>query len=168
MVTIIVAFNKHYVIGREGKLPWHLYEDMRMFKERTMGNVVIMGRKTWESLPKKPLPGRLNIVLTNSMRIWDPPAVVSTDELENALLMNRLFPEYQDKEIFIIGGAQVYRAALKAGVVNRLLVSWVDDDSDTHEDVYFPKPVDIETFEDWDATKLGDYDGFQLWEFVRP
>ena len=64
---IIVSTDENGLIGDKGKLPWHIPEELIFFKQVTMGNPIIMGRKTWESLPKKPLPGRFNIVLSKSM-----------------------------------------------------------------------------------------------------
>ena len=64
MISFVVAVSRNGVIGREGGLPWHISSDLKRFKEITMGKPVIMGRKTWESLPRKPLPGRRNIVIT--------------------------------------------------------------------------------------------------------
>ena len=66
MFTILVAYDENRVIGNEGRLPWDLPKDLKLFKERTLDNIVIMGRKTWESLPVKPLPKRLNIVVSKS------------------------------------------------------------------------------------------------------
>ncbi len=62
MISYVVAVSRNGVIGREGTLPWHIPSDLKRFKEITMGKPVVMGRKTWESLPRKPLPGRRNIV----------------------------------------------------------------------------------------------------------
>ena len=64
IVSFVVAVARNGVIGREGGLPWHISSDLKRFKEITMGKPVIMGRKTWDSLPRKPLPGRRNIVIT--------------------------------------------------------------------------------------------------------
>ena len=64
MISYVVAVSKNGVIGREGGLPWYISSDLKRFKEITMGKPVVMGRKTWESLPRKPLPGRRNIVIT--------------------------------------------------------------------------------------------------------
>ena len=64
LISFVVAVSKNGVIGRDGGLPWHISSDLKRFKEITMGKPVIMGRKTWESLPRRPLPGRRNIVIT--------------------------------------------------------------------------------------------------------
>ncbi len=71
LVSLMVAAARNGVIGREGRLPWRIPEDMRWFRKHTMGKTVVMGRKTWESLPKAPLPGRTNIVVTRN-RSWEP------------------------------------------------------------------------------------------------
>jgi dihydrofolate reductase len=65
-ISLVVAVSRNGVIGRDGGLPWHISSDLKRFKEITMGKPIIMGRKTWESLPKRPLPGRRNIVLTRA------------------------------------------------------------------------------------------------------
>ena len=107
MKTIIIAaVAKNSVIGKDGKIPWHISEDFKHFKKETMGFPVIMGRKTFVSLPIQPLPGRENIVLTRSSD-FSPEGVVVKHSLEEAL-------DYcKDKEkVFIIGGAGVYKQAM--------------------------------------------------------
>ena len=64
MISLVVAVSRNGVIGRDGGLPWHLSSDLKLFKAITLGKPIIMGRKTWESLPRRPLPGRINIVIT--------------------------------------------------------------------------------------------------------
>jgi dihydrofolate reductase len=96
------------VIGDQGRIPWRLPDDMRHFKALTLGKPSIMGRKTWESLPKKPLPGRSNIVITRDRNYRaDGATVVATinEALGRAKAEN---PE----EIMVIGGAEIYRVAL--------------------------------------------------------
>src|SRR5689334_631372 len=97
----ILAMSLNRVIGKDNKLPWHLPEDLRWFKKLTTGNVIIMGRKTWDSLGK-PLPNRENIVLTrSSVSIPGARAIRSLDELQ---------PENDARDYFIIGGAQIFEA----------------------------------------------------------
>ena len=67
MITILVAYDQNRVIGNKGGIPWDIPRDLQLFKKRTVNNVVIMGRNTWESLPVRPLPGRINIVVSKSM-----------------------------------------------------------------------------------------------------
>lgn len=104
-ISLIVARSRNGIIGKEGKLPWHLPEDLKFFKQTTMGRPVIMGRHTWESIGR-PLPGRQNIVLTRDTSYKaEGAAVVSS--LDEAL--KRFGP---DDTVFIIGGADLYRRSL--------------------------------------------------------
>jgi len=107
-LKLILARAANGVIGRNNTLPWHLPEDMAHFKRLTMGCPVIMGRKTWESLPPKfrPLPGRLNIVLTRQAD-WQAEGARRADSLAQAMA---LCPP--DSTVWIIGGAEVYAQAL--------------------------------------------------------
>ncbi len=106
-LTLIVAVADNGVIGREGGLPWKLSEDLRRFKQRTLGRPVVMGRKTWESLGR-PLPGRANIVVTRrSDYIVDSPGVIVVRTLDAAIEAAG-----DVEEIMIIGGAEIYALAL--------------------------------------------------------
>jgi dihydrofolate reductase len=105
-VSAVVAASENGVIGREGGLPWHVSSDLKLFKEITLGKPVIMGRRTWESLPRKPLPGRRNIVITRRADFVAESAelVHSVDE---ALAVCA-----GEAEVSIIGGGQVYAEAM--------------------------------------------------------
>lgn len=110
-LTLVVAVAKNGVIGRDGALAWRLSSDMKRFKAATMGKPVLMGRKTWESLPKKPLPGRANLVLTRDPHFQAPGARVFTD-FAAMLAAGRAIAEASGaEEICVIGGAQLYNAA---------------------------------------------------------
>ena len=110
-ICAIVAMDENRVIGHEGKLPWHIPEDMKYFRDTTSGHPVIMGRKTFDSLPErfKPLPGRLNVVLTrNPSALADYPEVIVYDginKFEEALTAGR-FAMYPS--LWIIGGSEIY------------------------------------------------------------
>ncbi len=110
-ISIIVAHASNHVIGKDGKLPWHIPADLKYFKELTYGNPIIMGRKTFESIGR-PLPGRHNIIITrNSEYYMDDCAVVC--DFQAALKEAGDFAEQNGKsDIFIIGGAEVYRQAI--------------------------------------------------------
>ena len=108
MLAAIVAVDENWAIGRNGSLLCHLPADMRRFKSLTMGCPVIMGRKTWESLPKGALPGRLNVVVTRNSGYQAPGAVVCTS-VEAALAATASAPRR-----FIIGGAQLYASTIDA------------------------------------------------------
>lgn len=107
-ISLVLAMASNGVIGANGALPWRIPEDMRRFKALTMGKPCIMGRKTWDSLPKKPLPGRTNIVITRDANFAADGAVV-VHTLDEALA--RAEAERPD-EIMIIGGADIYKAVL--------------------------------------------------------
>ena len=104
----IAAMSENRVIGCAGRIPWHLPEDLAHFKRLTLGCPVIMGRRTWDSLPARfrPLPGRLNLVVTRQGD-WHEPGAQRAGSLEQALA---LCPK--DGEVWVIGGAQLYQQAL--------------------------------------------------------
>lgn len=111
-LTLVVAVAKNGVIGRDGDLPWRLRSDMKRFKAATMGKPVLMGRKTWESLPRKPLPGRQNLVLTRDPNLIADGAWVYTD-LAAMIAAGRAMAEAGGgSEICVIGGAQLYHETL--------------------------------------------------------
>jgi len=115
MISLILARADNGVIGANGALPWRLPGDMRRFKALTMGKPCIMGRKTWDSLPKKPLPGRTNIVVTRDASFNADGAVVA-HSFDEALAMAR---SETPAEIMVIGGAEIYAAALpRAGRIH--------------------------------------------------
>jgi dihydrofolate reductase len=102
MIKAIAAMSLNRVIGAHGKIPWHLSEDLRFFKRTTLGHVVVMGRKTYDSLGK-PLPGRENIVVTRGGPL---PGVTTIDSPE------ALVEPTDERDVFIIGGARIYAAYL--------------------------------------------------------
>src|SRR5437016_1881172 len=107
-VALIVAMSENGVIGDKGKIPWHIREDLQRFKRLTMGHPIIMGRKTYESIGK-PLPGRTNIVLTQSPNFTAPPEVLKFTNLDAALEHCR---NQDAHSAFIVGGSKVYQLAL--------------------------------------------------------
>lgn len=113
-ITLIAAVAANRVIGSDNDLPWHLPEDFAFFKQYTSGKPVIMGRKTWDSLPKKPLPNRRNIVITRQKDFQAAGAQVFTD------LASALEACADDDEIIIMGGAQIYAQALPFATDMRL------------------------------------------------
>ena len=107
-IALIVAMSGDGTIGDKGKIPWHISDDLKRFKRLTMGHPIIMGRKTYESIGK-PLPGRTNIVLTQSVDFTAPPGVLKFDSLDAALDHCR---QQGEKLVFIVGGSDVYKQAL--------------------------------------------------------
>lgn len=107
MISFVLAVSENYGIGLNNSLPWgHLKGDMAWFRECTMGKPIVMGSSTWDSLPRKPLPGRTNVVLTTRGAIGGA-TVMSGDSSE---IVHHLKAEFGDQEICIIGGAKVYDA----------------------------------------------------------
>jgi dihydrofolate reductase len=127
-VALVLAMADNGVIGNKGKIPWRIADDMRRFKRLTMGKPIVMGRKTWESLPKKPLPGRTNIVITRD-RTFAPPGAVVVYSLEEALA--RAEEEGPD-EIMIVGGAEIYQAVLPRADRIHLTEVRTHPDGDAH------------------------------------
>lgn len=127
-LSIIVAVAQNNAIGKDNDLLWHISDDLRRFKALTSGHPVIMGRKTWNSLPRRPLPKRRNIVLTNDTSFCD-------DGAEVVHSIAAVFESVRDEdESFIIGGGTIYSQFLP--FVRRLYVTHVWQDFDA--DVYFP------------------------------
>ena len=142
MLTIIVAAAQNLAIGKDNDLLWHISDDLKRFKSLTSGHPVIMGRRTFDSLPKKPLPKRRNIVLTH-----DPDfsflGVEVCHSFQEIMQIVR-----SDDEFFVMGGASLYEMFMP--FADRLYVTWVYADFDA--DVYFP-PIDDTLFLLTDITR---------------
>ena len=130
-VAFVVAVSRNGVIGRNGGLPWHISTDLKRFKAITMGKPLIMGRKTWESLPKKPLPGRPNIVITRQKNYRAEGASVVSD------IPSALAAAGQVEEICVIGGGEIFDMFLAQ--TDRIYLTEVDLEVDG--DTFFP-PID--------------------------
>ena len=113
--NVIVAVNENLVIGKDNQLPWHSSEDLKYFKRITTNNVVIMGRKTYESIGK-PLPNRVNIVISTTTNYTE---VITVNSFDEALDIASTF----DKEIFVIGGASLYEKVIDDS--ERLYLTWI-------------------------------------------
>lgn len=110
-ISIIVAYASNYVIGKDGKLPWHIPADLKYFKELTYGSPIIMGRKTFDSIGR-PLPGRHNIIITRNSEYQNDDCAVVFDFQAALKEANDYAKKNGKSEIFIIGGAEVYRQAI--------------------------------------------------------
>ena len=110
MLSILVAAAENQVIGRQGDLPWHLSADLQRFKRLTMGHPIVMGRKTYESIGR-PLPGRTSIVITRQSDYQAAEGVVVVGSLDEALRHAESLQPPHD-EVFVVGGAEIYRSAL--------------------------------------------------------
>ena len=151
-IRLICAIAKNNVIGNENKLPWNISEDLKRFKELTSENIIVMGRKTYESIGR-PLPKRINIVLSRNKSL----------EIEGVEVMNSIesvIDSYnsQEKDLYIIGGTFIYELFLEH--CDYLHITNVERDYDG--DAFFPKI-------DWDNWKLieeiNSYDNFEKTEF---
>nr|AIA11133.1 Dihydrofolate reductase [uncultured bacterium] len=135
----IVAVDKNNAIGKGGQLPWHYSSDMKFFRGQTMGHACVMGYKTWRTL-KKPLPGRLNLVLSRRSEITPQASVVV---MRDKLDVLSLLP-FHSCDLFIIGGRQIYDAFL--GEIDRWLVTEVPlviDGADTFMPANFLEGFDV-------------------------
>jgi len=128
-VTLLAAVARNGVIGVDGGLPWHLPDELALFKELTLGHVLVMGRRTFESVGR-PLPGRTTVVVTRRPD-WEAEGVLRAESVGEALALAREV----DAEVFVVGGAQVYAAALPAA--DRLALTFVD--ADPEGDTRFPE-----------------------------
>ena len=135
-LAMIVATDLDKGIGKDNDMPWHISADLKRFKELTSGHPIVMGRKTWESLPKKPLPNRENIVLTRNLNFSAEGATVinSVGDLEKLNLKG---------EVFIIGGAEVYN--LFYAEISKLYLTYVMERFDCDTYLELLKLKDVET-----------------------
>ncbi len=129
-----MARGANGVIGAAGALPWRLKSDLALFKALTVGKPVIMGRRTWESLPRRPLPGRLNIVLSRDGAFQPPGAVVSEDFSEAVQIAREQAADDGEEEVCVIGGAEIFAMALPKA--RRMYLTEVE--ASPEGDVMFP------------------------------
>lgn len=141
-LAMIAAVGENLELGKKGDLVWHIPADLKHFKELTMGGAVIMGRKTWESLRIKPLPGRQNIVVTRNPN-FSAEGALTASSLEEAI------EAAKGSEAFIIGGESIYRSAMS--LADRLEITHILS-ADKEADTYFPEISDAE----WELTQESD------------
>ncbi len=151
-IAIIVAMTKERVIGRDNNLPWHLPEDLKLFKKITIDHPVLMGRKTFETIGQ-PLPGRENLVLSRIATSHD-----GIHNFTNFMEALRFAARLSDT-LFVIGGSELYRKALP--IASELHVSWVKESYSG--DVYFPEI----NLEDWQECDKKDYPEFTYIRYER-
>jgi len=142
-ISIIVAIASNNAIGRDNKLLWHISADLKRFKKLTTGNTIVMGKRTFESLPAKPLPNRRSIVITD----------VAVEQIEGCIMAYSIEEAIEkmdgEKENFIIGGGSVYRQFLP--FANRLYLTVVKKDFEA--DTFFPE-ID---FSEWETLQQEDH-----------
>ena len=153
-IIIIVAVAENRVIGSNNALPWSLKEDMAHFRELTRGSPCIMGRKTWESLPKRPLPGRLNVVISRTLPADAAPGATVVASLEEAI---RYCADYE--KVFICGGAAIYNEAM--AIANKIELTVIHRQYEG--DAYFPEIDPAQ----WGKTSEENFDGFSFISYSR-
>ena len=155
MLTLIAAVAKNGCIGKDGTLPWRIPEDMKHFRALTTGKIVVMGRKTWESIPStfRPLPDRTNVVVTRQIGYAVPAGVETYPSVDEALTW------HTDDETFIIGGAEIYRQTIENA--DRLEITEVDQQVDG--DAFFPA-IDPAI---WKETTREPHDGFAFVTYTK-
>ena len=149
-ISLIVAYAQNNIIGKQGVMPWSIPADLAYFKKTTMGSPIIMGRVTWESLGR-PLPGRLNIVISRNSD-YEAKGAELVSDLRSAIELAK--QEAPNQEIFIIGGGQIYAEALNSGLADKVYATEIHqhiegdtsfpklDDSTWKETSRDPQPVD--------------------------
>ena len=147
MIIGIIAISRNFAIGRGGKLPWHYSADLKFFKATTTGNAIVMGANTWRSIGK-PLPDRLNIVLSRSGNVDTPPEVMKLADVDEVIDLSK----YLNRDVYIIGGAAVY--ASFADVMDRWLVTDIPLDV-PDADTFMPRDF-LADFELHETKDLGD------------
>ena len=154
-IKLIVAIDLHFGLGKNGNLLLKIPEDLRLFKQFTIGNVVLMGRKTFDSIGCKPLPGRINIVISSAKK-FENDEVTIFDNMETAIeYSKRNFP---DKDLYIIGGVQIYKQGIKyADEVILTKYNKLYEDADT----YFPVDI-MDNFLEADVIMEGIYEGTEF------
>jgi dihydrofolate reductase len=141
----IVAVSRNGAIGRGGSIPWHYSADLKFFKQQTIGHACVMGSRTWASL-KKPLPNRLNIIMSRRAEIEAHPAVIVLRDKVSILSLN----PYLSSDLFIIGGLQVYQTFL--GEIDKWIVTEIPlmvEDADT----FMPEDY-LHGFKPYDSRQL--------------
>ena len=152
-ITLIAARARNGVIGRDNQIPWKIPGEQAYFKRMTTGHPIVMGRRTWESIGR-PLPGRATVVVTRQTG-WAAEGVTVAASVEDALSIARTL----DDEVYVMGGTEVFRAALP--VADRLLITEVAGEPDG--DTYFPE-VD---WSQWREASREQRDGFAFVDYVR-
>lgn len=162
-ISLIVAVSLNNAIGKDGKMPWHLPNDLKHFKNATWAMPVIMGRKTFESMGK-PLAGRKNIVITRQ-KGYKPEGAVAVQNLSDALFLAN---EMDVKEIFVIGGGEIYKMVWeKANRIYLTRVKMEAPDADTFFPAIDPQEWKLMSQKDFEGDEKNPYPhSFQIWERI--
>lgn len=152
MITLIAALTKDRVIGKDGKLPWDIPEEMQHFRNTTKDGIIVMGRKTFDSVGH-PLPNRVNIVISSSAK--EIPGCEVFDDVQKALERAKGF----HKEIFIIGGSAIFRQTLP--FAGRMILSWVKK--------YYPGDTYFPGFDggEWNVARKEEHEEYDIVWYIR-
>lgn len=159
-VTLIAAMGSNRVIGKGNQLVWHMPKDLRFFKEKTTGHAVIMGRKTFESVGKRALPNRTNIIITSADNYEVPDGVLVAKTIEGAI---KAVPA-GETEAFIVGGAQIYQAYLDANLATHMYITEIHHDFEG--DTFFPEFALNRWVEVWREDHIADEKNLYNYSFV--
>ncbi len=167
-LVIIVAKDIQNGIGKGNDLPWHLPADMRFFKETTIGHIVLMGRKNYESIPERfrPLPNRLNIILTRDLSYVAEECLVLHSI--NDVLKWKASQEGENRTLFVIGGGEIFNQFLAANLVDEMFITHVE--TNVEADVFFPEINDAEWHKEIVLTHGIDEKNsypFTIWKYTR-
>lgn len=154
-IKLIAAVDLRFGIGKDGNLLFKIPEDLRLFKQLTTGNIVLMGRKTFESIGCKSLSDRINIVISSAKK-YENEGVIAFDNLETAVEYSK--QNFSDKDLYVIGGGQVYEECIKyADEIILTKYNKVYEDADT----YFPVDI-MDNFSEADVIMEGIYEGTEF------
>jgi dihydrofolate reductase len=153
MITVIAAIAKNYALGKDNDLIWHLPADLKRFKKVTTGHYILMGRNTYESIGK-PLPNRTTIIITRNKNYFKEGCLIA-NSLEEAIEMAK-----KEAQVFIIGGAQIYKETIAKDLAEQLDITLVHNEFEA--DVYFPE-IDTKIWkevarEDFKADEKNEHD----------
>lgn len=176
-IKVIVACDENYLIGAKGKLPWSVKDEMAHFKRTTTGHVVVMGYNTYESLNMPILPKRENVVITSDpqRRLEEfkskyPNATVGpmfAASLDEAIRFSQFV--HPKKDVFIIGGASIYKMAFASGIIDEVLLSQIHEEGKTYSgDAYFMTLAELICFsEQFNLTSTEEYPDWSLFTYVK-
>ena len=154
-IKLIAAIDLHFGLGKNGDLLFKIPEDLRLFKQFTTGNIVLMGRKTFESIGCRSLSDRINIVISSAKK-YENEGVITFDNLETTVEYCK--HNFSDKDLYVIGGGQVYEECIKyADEIILTKYNMVYEDADT----YFPVDI-MDNFSEIEVIMDGSYEGIEF------
>ena len=162
-IKLIVAHSKNRVIGKDGKMPWVMKDDLKHFRKETKDNFIVMGRKTFESLKCKPLKDRINIVLSKTTKKSKKSKASNENfgiynDIDKLVYELKSYKELTAKDFYIIGGGQIYKQFLDLGMVDEIIATEIDCEVDG--DTFFPEFTGFNEYKSFEIEKkegVNDY-----------